>query len=304
MEIERSVLKGSLAACVVICIWSTWLAVSRVGAQSELTIYDLAALRYGVSCLITIPVIIYFKPWKSLILKRIVIITVLLGPLYIFCVFGGFFYAPVAHGGVFLNGSLPVLTLLISVIFFSHKISATQGLGLSLVILASFCSLRDINTNLTSETWKGDLLFFVSAVFFSGYLILARQWSLSMMEVIFCSSTLNCIIYLPLWFFVLPKGNFDIFSDQFLLQMFYQGIMPNVVGLLLVAYAAKNIGSAATAAFLAGVPPLSTVLGLIFLNESLGLLGWVSVLIIVPGIILVAITKGSLNKNLRLSAGK
>jgi drug/metabolite transporter (DMT)-like permease len=67
--------------------------------------------------------------------------------------------------------------------------------------------------------------------------------------------------------------------------------MPNVVGLLLVAYAAKNIGSAATAAFLAGVPPLSTIIAFIFLHETLGLLGWVSIVLIAPGIVLVAINK-------------
>ena len=69
--------------------------------------------------------------------------------------------------------------------------------------------------------------------------------------------------------------------------------MPNVVGLLLVAYAAKNIGSAATAAFLAGVPPLSTIIAFIFLHETLGLLGWVAIVLIAPGIVLVAINKKS-----------
>ena len=217
--------------------------------------------------------------------------TCFLGPPYIFCVFGGFFYAPVAHGGVFLNGSLPVLTLLIGVAFFSQKVLFTQGFGLILIFLASFLSLQDISASVTVETWKGDILFFISAIFFSGYLILARQWNLSMMEVVFCSSILNCLIYLPIWFFILPKGSADIFSSDFLLQTLYQGIMPNVVGLLLVAYAVKNIGSTATAAFLAGVPPLSTIFGLLFLNESLGFLGWLSVVIIVPGIILVAINR-------------
>ena len=70
--------------------------------------------------------------------------------------------------------------------------------------------------------------------------------------------------------------------------------MPNVVGLLLVAYAAKNIGPAVTAAFLAGVPPLSAILAYLFLNESLGLLGFVSVVVlfstvIVPLIMLVGL---------------
>jgi len=118
-----------------------------------------------------------------------------------------------------------------------------------------------------------------------------------MMEVVFCSSILNSLIYLPIWFFLLPKGLPNLLSGEFVLQMFYQGVMPNVVGLLLVAYAAKNIGSAVTAAFLAGVPPLSTVIGFIFLNESLGFLGWVSVVIIVPGIIFVAIQKNVFDSN-------
>ena len=291
LETHNRIVKGSLAACLVICIWSTWLVVSRVGAQSDLSIFDLAALRYGVSALVTLPVVAYYRPWEKLSIVRMTTITVLLGPLYIFCVFGGFKYSPVAHGGVFLNGSLPVLTLLIGVVFFSQKVSLSQASGLILIFLATFCSLQDINNSVGPLTWKGDVLFFISAIFFSGYLILAREWNLTMMEVVFCSSVLNCLVYLPIWIFFLPKGSFHVFSEEFLLQTFYQGIMPNIVGLLLVAYAAKNIGSAATAAFLAAVPPLSSIFGLIFLNESLGLLGWISVVIIVPGIILVAINR-------------
>ena len=277
-----------MAACVVICLWSTWLVVSRLGAKSDLTIFDLAALRYGISALLTFPFVLYFKPWKNLTFLKTTILTSLLGPIYIFCVFGGFLYAPVAHGAVFLNGSLPVLTLLIGTVFFAQRVSRTQTVGLILIFFSSIFALQDINTSVVESTWKGDILFFISAVFFSCYLTLAREWNISMMEVLFCSSILNCLIYLPLWLLFLPKATFTGFSAEFLLQMLYQGIMPNVVGLLLVAYAAKNIGSAATAAFLAGVPPLSTIIAFIFLNERLGLLGWISVVLIVPGIVLVA----------------
>ena len=188
-EIQNQIVKGSLAACLVICIWSIWLVVSRVGAQSQLSIFDLAALRYGVSAFVTLPVVFYFKPWKNLSFIRMFIISGFLGPFYIFCVFGGFSYAPVAHGGVFLNGSLPVLTLFIGVIFYSQKVSFNQGCGLMLILLASLFSLKDFNSNVTSNSWVGDILFFISALFFSGYLVLAREWDLSMTEVIFCSST-------------------------------------------------------------------------------------------------------------------
>ena len=166
MNNKRNTLKGCLAACFVICLWSTWLVVSRLGAQSEFTIFDLAALRYGVSCVVTFPFVIYFKPWKNLTLLRTTILTVLLGPLYIFCVFGGFLYAPVAHGGIFLNGSLPVLTLLFGTIFFAVQVSRNQIFGLILIFSSSIFALQDVSVNTAESAWKGDILFFVSAIFF------------------------------------------------------------------------------------------------------------------------------------------
>jgi len=146
----------------------------------------------------------------------------------------------------------------------------------------------DLSTLVNSYTWRGDALFLVSAGFFSGYLLFTRQWNLTMMEILFCSSIVNCAIYLPIWLIFLPKGELDVVSHQLLLQICFQGVIPNVVGLLLVANAAKNIGSSVTAAFLAAVPALSSILGVIFLDEVLGMLSWLSVLLITPGIVLMA----------------
>ena len=291
MNIERNVLSGVNSAIAVIFIWSTWLVVSRVGVQSNLTIFDLAAIRYGVSSIIALPFVLYYKPWKTLTLRKLIVLTLLLGPLYVFCVFAGFVYAPVAHGGIFLNGSLPAITLVMGLIIYKQKLSFNQAFGLGLIVLACVFALLDLSAVVNFYTWRGDLLFFLSAIFFSGYLLVARNWNLSLIEILFCSSVINCIIYLPIWFLFLPKGALDVTSNQLALQIFYQGIIPNVVGLLLVANAAKNIGSAATAAFLAAVPSLSSLLGVVFLQEVLGILGWLSVILITPGILMVAFSQ-------------
>ena len=284
-------MSGVNSAIAVIFIWSTWLVVSRVGVQSNLTIFDLAAIRYGVSSIIALPFVLYYKPWKTLTLRKLIVLTLLLGPLYVFCVFAGFVYAPVAHGGIFLNGSLPAITLVMGLIIYKQKLSFNQAFGLGLIVLACVFALLDLSAVVNFYTWRGDLLFFLSAIFFSGYLLVARNWNLSLIEILFCSSVINCIIYLPIWFLFLPKGALDVTSNQLALQIFYQGIIPNVVGLLLVANAAKNIGSAATAAFLAAVPSLSSLLGVVFLQEVLGILGWLSVILITPGILMVAFSQ-------------
>ena len=68
-------------------VWSFWLIVSRVAAGSGLTIYDLAAMRYGLASLIAVPLCLYYKPWQGLTLTQIAVFSFILGPVYILCVF-------------------------------------------------------------------------------------------------------------------------------------------------------------------------------------------------------------------------
>ena len=57
---------GYIAAWCIVAVWSLWLIVSRVANESGLTIYDLAAMRYGLAALIGAPLCLYYKPWRGL----------------------------------------------------------------------------------------------------------------------------------------------------------------------------------------------------------------------------------------------
>lgn len=52
---------GYAAAWTIVFVWSFWLVVSRVAQNSGLTIYDLAALRYGLASLVALPLGHYFN---------------------------------------------------------------------------------------------------------------------------------------------------------------------------------------------------------------------------------------------------
>ena len=58
----KSTLSGYEVYFTVIFVWSFWLIVSRLGAASPLTSYDLAAMRYGFSAIVSLHFAIYFKP--------------------------------------------------------------------------------------------------------------------------------------------------------------------------------------------------------------------------------------------------
>lgn len=223
-------------------------------------------------------------------LPRIATLSFLLGPIYILAVFLAFEYAPAAHGGIFMNGALPAVTLFISWMLLKQRVHKLQILGVVLIIVGALLAVADAAELSLVDAWIGDGLFFISAIFFSGYLIAARVWHVSTTQVLFCSSIVNAALFVPIWYLFLPSGFGEASQSQFLIQMLYQGLIPGLIGLLLVAYATRNIGPSATAAFMAAVPALGSVLGVVLLDEMLGGLGWMSVLVLTPGILLVAFT--------------
>ena len=121
---------GLMAGISVVFIWSFWLVVTRSGVESTLTIYDFAAFRYGLSSLIALPIVLYFKPWKTISLFRVVIITFLLGPVYILCVFSGFIYAPASHGNIY-ERAYAIFTLIFGFFLLRQKIFFATNSGSS-----------------------------------------------------------------------------------------------------------------------------------------------------------------------------
>ena len=286
---SRPLLSGCLAAGAVVFIWAFWLVVSRAGAQSTLNAYDLTAIRYGISAVASLPIVLYYKPWRSMSLKRIAGLSLLLGPLYILCVYFAFDYAPAAHGGVYMNGAMPAITLFLSFLFLQQKSTSIQLFGVGLIFSGTLLTAADVSGLSIPGAWRGDLLFIVAAVFFSGYLVVARAWSVTPTQVMLCGSLINAIIFVPIWYWWLPSGLAEADGAQLALQIFYQGLIPGLLGLVLVAVATKNIGPAATSAFIAAVPGLGAVLGAIFLNEVPGTLGWLSLVVLTVGILMVSL---------------
>ncbi|NNE23274.1 MAG: DMT family transporter, partial [Rhizobiales bacterium] len=169
-------LLGCLAALAVVFIWSSWLVASRSGALSGLTVYDLAALRYAISGLVALPFVLYFKPWKTLTIGQIAVLTMLLGPVYIMLVFNGFVFAPAAHGGIFMNGVLPVMTLAIGWLWLREAPRWQQLVAAAFILLATVAVASDKSQIAVAGSWRGDLLFLAAAAFFSMYMVLSRVW--------------------------------------------------------------------------------------------------------------------------------
>ncbi len=265
---------GYAAAWTIVFVWSFWLIVSRVANDSGLTIYDLAAMRYGLASLVALPLCLYYKPWRGLRLFQIAVLSFILGPVYILCVFTGFHFAPAAHGGIFMNGVLPLISITFALLLFQAKPSLRQVMGAALILLSAIVLAWDGSVTSEPDAWVGDLLFVIGAMFFAIYVILSERWQLSAMQIIFCGTVVNAVLYLPIWALWLPSGLADAPMGPLLLQAVYQGFVPNLIGLLLIAHASRSIGTANTSSILAAVPGGGGLLGALILGESLS---WISI---------------------------
>jgi drug/metabolite transporter (DMT)-like permease len=287
----QNFLMGLSAAIVVVFIWSGWLVISKVGVESKLTIYDIAALRYGISAIIAFPIVLYLKPWKDTPIHRIIVLAVLAGIPYVLLAYAGFTYAPAAHGGVFLNGALPAMTLVLAWLWLKERPRLQQVSGTVLIIIGALMAALDASEAAASEAWIGDLLFLTAGLSFSGYLIINRLWNVTIPLVLLSLSVVSGFIYIPIWYIFLPSALVEAAHSQILLQAAYQGLLPNLVGLGLISIAVRHAGASATAAIISAVPGLGAILGLVLLGEILGPMTWVGIFIVTIGILLTAIRR-------------
>jgi len=289
MPDRKTQLVGMAAISTVVIVWSTFLVISRSGVQSGMTIFDIAALRYGIAGLICVPIVLIAKPWRTMTVKRLAMLAFFGGVPYGLMSYVGFIFAPAAHGGVFLNGMVPALALIIGYVWLHEKPLAIQIVGAALIIAGAGMAAISASGGANPSAWIGDIAFFISGAFFAIFLILQRQWRANIPQILLAAAVVGAVVYLPIWALFLPTNLAQADPNQIALQAIFQGLFPNLLGLILLSHAVRRVGSTVVAAFLSAVPAVGSAMGLIFLREDPGLLAWVGLPILTSGILLATI---------------
>ena len=219
-------------------------------------------------------------------------VAFLIGPVYALLAFGGFLFSPAFHGGIFMNGFLPLITVFLSFIL-GKKIKLWSLVGVTIILFGSIIILFEAQGFHQNNIWLGDMLFFLAAISLSFFMILVKKWDLQYSQILYSICIVNAVLYLPVWFFFLPSGveSISVFLNDHIIIMnvLFQGFVPNLVGLFLTAYSAKMIGASKASAVLAGVPTTGALLGYLLLSEVPTFLGWLSLLLVSIGILMVVV---------------
>lgn len=282
-------LLGWLLGLTVLALWASWVVISRLGVTTALTAWDVTALRFGMAGIVILP---WALRWGlgGLSLGQGLWLAISCGAPYAAIAFLGFVYAPAAHGAVLVNGTIPLLTLLLGWSLLGNRPTLGQSLGVILVLAGCAAIGGDGLLAPVPDQWKGHLLFLLAAFLLSSYMIAARRWHVTQRQALTAVPVGSLILYMPLYLLAdLPStlkhsALSDWPWDQVALQAVFQGLIVSLLALPIFTRANALIGSSALSAFVAAVPAVSLVLAIPILDEVPSLLAVGGVVVVTLGV--------------------
>lgn len=290
---NRDAALGVGAGVVVMLLFAGMLVVSRFGATSSLTVYDMAGLRFGVAGVCTLPIILRMR-WPRLELWKMLVIAATSGAPFALFLFGGMSFAPVAHGGIVTNGAMPVIAAGIGWFVFGNRLGGWRVIGIVMIVGGVLATGWDALTNGMPGQWRGHLLFLGAAACNATFLTTVRGWGITALQSLIIVNGINLLLYVPLWLLFLPSNLAATPWPEIALQGVYQGIVAAFVASILIAHAARMLGGMRQAAMMSGAPAVAVLIAIPTLGEIPSTISIIGVIVVTAGI-LVALGPGLLS---------
>lgn len=280
---------GAAWALFAISIWAGWFVSTRFSVTTDLTAFDLVALRFGLSALVLLPVAIRMKggigavrPFTALAL------FVGSGAFYSLLSTQGVSFAPPAEGAALTPGLMPLATALLGWFFLKEHIGGAQKAGFILILWGAIIIGGFGLFEGADKAWIGHILFVMGAFLFAGYTVALRGSGLTGLEATALVALWSSITYLPVYFYTLHPRIFELPPSSLLAPAFYQGVLTNVISLVAYGRAVAILGATRAAAFAALIPAVTTVLGVIILHEVPSLWDWPAIASVSIGVYLAS----------------
>jgi drug/metabolite transporter (DMT)-like permease len=272
-----------------VSIWASWSVITRLAVTTSLDAWDIAALRFGVAGLLLSPVLMR----RGLARDRLgwlgpAVIIAGLGAPYALAAAGGLHFALARDQGALNPGCMPLFVALIAAIVLGEKLSATQKLGLSLILAGAL-----IIVSWNAAAWSrlrtlGDALFLSAAFLSACGTVVMRQAKLEPLHAAALVSTGSLVIYLPIYLALYGTRLALPPLDEITVQAIFQGILVTIVSLLLYGRAVAILGASGGAAFGGLVPALSALFAIPILGEWPNETDWVAIALISGGVYLAS----------------
>lgn len=261
--------QGYLFVCITMCIWGGFTILSRLNLHWHVSAWDLVAMRFAIAFIILMPVLLYKKDLAFLWHPRPIILALTGGLAYCLTVYTAFLHAPAAHAAIFLNGCIPLCTAVAAYLLFKQPFDKHTWLSLSMMLsalaLMSYLMLHEQ----ASAFGLGDILFFLSAVWWGIFTVLLKQWKLSAWHSMASVAIWSALIYLPIYILFIPKHFQEAEPVHLLVQGVFHGVLVVIIATLTYVAAIERLGAFKTGSIVTLAPFIAAVIAVPLLNEPL-----------------------------------
>lgn len=279
---------GWMAALFAALIGSGWQIASRHGVTTTLGPMELAVMRYAVPALLLAPLWMRSGAWPvGLSRLRCVLLTLCGGLPFGLMVLAGAQWAPAAHMGVFVAGSLPVFTALGGWMVSGDRPARSRLVGLAMIVVGMVVFSAG-ERNGANGAWRGDLLFLLAALMWAAYTLLFRGSGLTPWQGAAMVNLGSALLLAPLLFVVGAPRLLSAPWADVAWQALGQGVVAGLLGLVVYGVAIARLGAARAALSAALVPLLTAISAAWLLNEPMSGAVMVSMALVVPGVAVCA----------------
>jgi len=253
------------AAVLAMLIYASQFVLSRWSMQRTLSLWDLAALRFTVAGLVSLPVLLRHRPAGAVAWRRVAALSVAAGAPYTLIMYGGLVLAPAAHGAVIVTGVTAVVTTALAWLWFGVRPWPARTAGLVLVVIG----LTLVGSPAVAgggHAWLGDALFIVAGVLFALFTVGARHWRVDPLPATAAVWVL-ALPYVLVYAAVAGPRVLEAPRGEVVFQALFQGLGVAIAALALYAWAIRVLGDARAALFMPLVPVFGVLLGVVVLDE-------------------------------------
>ncbi|MBI5641925.1 MAG: DMT family transporter [Deltaproteobacteria bacterium] len=219
---KKSTLFTSLMVVSMVIWGGSWVSAKSIA--NTLPSETLTFWRFFVNFIALFPVLLLVKePFKA---DRKALAYTLTGSLfmggYLYLFFKGLKYGFAGAAGVLVTTTVPLLTFVLSAVFYRHKFSARDLTGLVFGILGGSILLGIWTLDMDKILISGNLYFLLAALLWALLTICSQQAGNTISPIVF-SFLANAFCTLIAFFVALPYGIMGAFEQgaHFWLNIFY-----------------------------------------------------------------------------------
>lgn len=294
---DKHILVAVVYGIAAAVIWGLFPSVTKIGMASQLSTYDIIALRFIVAGAILSP-LVYKKGFGGISWKAAFLFASGAGFMYLLFVIGGLIYSSAGHMGIITPSCMLLFSTTGSVLLLQTKLSHTRILGIVIIVIGIALIGFDSFQNISGSSWIGDLMFIGGGFLWASYTLGLKVWPLEPLHATAIVSVLSLILYLPAYFIFADVGIFNASLGDVIFQGFLQGILIAIAALLFYTKAVNILGAARGAVFGALVPASTILLAIPMLGDIPNSFQITGVIIVTTGMVF-ALGLAEVTKNKR-----